>query len=122
MWTFRRIFWFEQGEAREIAAKLAALKWDDTFCEANVMATLVLGLAFAFLASWWYGLLFLWGVKEAVQALNMKGFFDRLQGGNLEGTCPAEARAIEMRPHLVAMPACLDTRTEWIAWRSRSNI
>jgi hypothetical protein len=81
MWTFRRIFWFEQGEAREIGAKLAALKWDDTFCEANVLATLVLGLAFAFLASWWYGLLYLWGVKEAVQALNMKGFFDRLQGG-----------------------------------------
>jgi len=52
MWTFRRIFWFEQGEAREIAAKLAALKWDDTFCEANVLATLVPGLAFAFLASW----------------------------------------------------------------------
>jgi hypothetical protein len=61
---------------REIASKLAALKWDSTFCEAGVLSTLVLGIFFAFYFSWLYGFVYLWGVKEAIQALNLKGFFN----------------------------------------------
>ena len=77
MWTFRRILWFEKGELREIAEKLVRLKWDDTFCEVNVLSVLAFGIALAFIAGWLFGLSYLWGVKEAIQALNMKGFFDQ---------------------------------------------
>jgi hypothetical protein len=78
VWTFRRIFWFEKGERREIAAKVAALKWNDSKGETigTVLSALALGLPFAFFTSWVVGLVYLWGIKEAIQALNMRGFFD----------------------------------------------
>ena len=76
IWTLRRILWFEKGEVREIAAKFAALKWNNTFCESTVLGSLALGTFYAFFASWVYGLLCLWAFKQAIQALNVKRFFD----------------------------------------------
>jgi hypothetical protein len=76
MWTYRRIFWFEQGELREIIEKLRALRWSESICEFNVLATLAFGILVAFFAGPWWGLLYLWSAKETLQALNMKRFFD----------------------------------------------
>jgi hypothetical protein len=76
MWTFRRIFWFEQGELREIIEKLRSLRWNESICEFNVLATLVFGIPLAFFVSPWLGLFYVWSAKEALQALNMKHFFD----------------------------------------------
>jgi hypothetical protein len=77
-WTFRRVVWFEKGEMGEIAAKLAVLKRNDAKGESigTVLSILALGILFAFFTSWVVGLVYLWGIKEAIQSLNMRRFFD----------------------------------------------
>ncbi len=86
MWTFRRIFWFEKGELRQITTKLTALEWgsETNICEFNVLTTLAAGIPLAFfttawwgLSAWW-GLLYLWAFKQALQCLNEKRFFDHV--------------------------------------------
>ena len=85
-WNLRRILWFEKGELREISSKFAGLKYFDesSICELNVLLTLALSVPFAFFAiawwgySMWWGLASVWGVKQSIQSLNEKRFFDPL--------------------------------------------
>jgi hypothetical protein len=85
-WTLRRVLRFDKGELREISCKPATLEYFDesSICELNVLLILALSVPFAFFAigSWgysmWWGLASLWGVKQSIQSLNEKRFFDPL--------------------------------------------
>jgi hypothetical protein len=88
-WTWRRTFWFENGELQEIVTKLGTLRWgrepDKTsICELNVLSTLILGIPMAYFTTAWWGLSAWWGlmylvaIKQALQCLNEKRFLDNL--------------------------------------------
>jgi hypothetical protein len=75
----RSIFWFEDGELPEIAAKLNSAKPGyEARWEASVLLLLAGGIALAFIYNAWLGLIYLWGFKQALQALKKKRFFDPL--------------------------------------------
>jgi len=76
--ALRSVLWFEPGEIAEIWAKLRAKKKTryETNWETTVLFCLIGGVFFAFTLVHWYGLIWLWGTKLAIQALNKKRFFD----------------------------------------------
>ena len=81
MSLLREIIWFKEGELGAIGRKL---KWPkpryQIHREAAVLFALAAGTLFAFHYSLWGGVLYLYVVKLAVQALDAQGFFDREDG------------------------------------------
>ncbi|MCI0598800.1 MAG: hypothetical protein L0Y60_04650 [Beijerinckiaceae bacterium] len=76
---FRAIFWFEKGELREIASKLAQRKMGyEASWEVDVLLPLAAVVPLAFVENIWLGLLSVWAFKQAIRALNKKRFFDPL--------------------------------------------
>ena len=77
MGLLREIVWFKEGELGSIGRKLKSPKPRyQTNREAAVLFALAAGTLFAFHYSLWGGVLYLYVVKLAVQALNAEGFFD----------------------------------------------
>ena len=76
----RTLFWFEPGERSEIIEKLFRKKWEyDAQREPIVLLPLLAaGLGLALLSIIYCGLVYLWILKFAIQALNQKKFFDPL--------------------------------------------
>jgi hypothetical protein len=79
MGLLRSIFWFEKGELSAIHGKFTARKWGyETRWEADVLFPLVAFVLFAFIINIWLGGVSVWAFKQAIRALNEKGFFDPL--------------------------------------------
>ena len=79
MSILRSIFWFEKGELREIGGKFTLRKWGyEARWEAEVLLALAILVGLGFGAGMWLGVLSIWIVKNAIQALNKKRFFDPL--------------------------------------------
>ena len=87
------IAWFKKGELSAIWHKLNTPKMRyETHREAEVLIVLAAGIGFTLHYTVWAGLLYLYFIKLAVQALNSKGFFD---SENPSGTFPPPKNADE---------------------------
>lgn len=77
---FRAFFWFQKGELQEIATKISMEKPGyDTRPEAFILLILGAGIWLAFLQATWFGFVYLYAFKVAIQSLNEKRFFDPRQ-------------------------------------------
>jgi hypothetical protein len=79
MARFRSFFWFDKDELAEIGRKITVRKWShEARWEAEVLLPLAILLGLGFGINIWLGLLSMLIVKNAMQALNKKRFFDPL--------------------------------------------
>lgn len=77
MGHLREWVWFEKGELAKFRELLTLPKFAyEARWEVHALAPMLFGLALAFSVKWWVGLAYLWLVKNALQSMLRKRFFD----------------------------------------------